>query len=168
MRTVIRLFFVPLVIVLQACMTANRAAAPPPVPPMPPAVPTGGTVPTPRLLREAHPAYNAAWNGTDAAAVAAFFTEDARVVVGDSTYHGRARIVEGWIRPNLPASTEAIPDAFTTGESQITESGQFGYRTSSPAAPRSGAASYVNVWARQPDGSWRISAITVTPAPRGP
>lgn len=129
---------------------------PPPVGTLPPAVPTtgSGSVPTPRLLAPTRDAYVSAWAGPNPAAVGAFFSEDARGSIDGTPHHGRARIVEAWVAPNLPVPGDRIvPATFTGGEDHVTETGQMP------------AGRYVNEWVRQPDGSWRIIAVTVVRRP---
>jgi ketosteroid isomerase-like protein len=155
---------------LQGCTASPRAAVvPPPVPPLgPPApTPTGGSVPVPLLLRPTHDGYVAAWNGEDPAAVGAFFTDDAHAVIGDSVFHGRARIVSG-LTPDLTrlSMIDARPERFSAAGDQITETGRYSLRQSPPAvATRMRRGTYTHVWARQPDGSWRITTATVTLQP---
>ncbi|HEU0299860.1 MAG TPA: nuclear transport factor 2 family protein [Longimicrobium sp.] len=164
MRNVIRIFAVPLgFAALQACTAPQATVVPPP---MPPSVPTtsGGTVPVPAEIRTAHAGYIAAWNGEDPAAVGAFFTDDVHGVIGGDVLHGRATLVSEWVTPNLPQLSDlsVIPESFTPGgDNQVTEVGRYRFRAaSSGAVPMMVGGTYTNVWTRQPDGSWRISATT--------
>ncbi|HEU4453861.1 MAG TPA: nuclear transport factor 2 family protein [Longimicrobium sp.] len=166
MRSRFRLSVVPFGIALvQACApatTPNAAVVPPP---MPPSVPTtsGGTVPVPAELRAAHDAYVAAWNGEDPAAVGAFFTDDTHGVIGDSMFHGRARLVSAWVTPNLPTLSDLVPtpETFNVSGNQITETGRYRFRASMQGGTQMVGGRYMHVWTRQPDGSWRITATTV-------
>ncbi len=125
---------------------------PPPVGTMPPSVPTTNPTPTPRLLAPAHDEYVRAWGGANPAAVGAFFSDDAHGDIGGRPHHGRAAIVDAWVAPNLPVPRDRIvPESFTGGDDRIRETGHMP------------AGRYVNEWARQADGAWRIVSVTVTP-----
>ena len=125
--------------------------------------PGADAVVVPAELRAAHAAYLAAWNGDDPAAVGAFYTDDTHGMIGDSMYHGRARLVSAWVTPNLPTLTEltAMPAAFATRGNAITETGRYTFRPVGAGAPPLLGGTYTNVWTRQSDGSWRITSTTV-------
>lgn len=166
MRNLFRVFAASLgtAAALQAC-APNPGTAPAPMPPPPASAAQAGGVQVPAELRAAHAGYLAAWNGEDPAAVGAFFTDDVHGVIGDEVMHGRAALVSGWVSPNLPGLSDltVMFESFTPGGgNQITEVGRYRFRASQPgAAPVTMGGTYTNVWTRQPDGSWRISATTV-------
>jgi uncharacterized protein (TIGR02246 family) len=107
--------------------------------------------------------YTAAWNGSDPAAVAEYFTEDATVRVGDETYTGRQEIQTGWLQnvPNI--SNLAINE--TTVEQRGQDYHSAGTYTHDPLAggPNAGNAGgrYSVTWTRSPDGQWRIRSSEV-------
>jgi uncharacterized protein (TIGR02246 family) len=107
--------------------------------------------------------YVAAWNGDDPEAVAAFFTEDATVVVDDDTYRGHAEIVEGWL-PTVPAvSNLRVTDQMVerVGNDWRGE----GTYAATIAPPDEEAMEttgrYTVVWTLGPDGQWRIRSSEV-------
>ncbi|HSJ15994.1 MAG TPA: nuclear transport factor 2 family protein [Longimicrobiales bacterium] len=116
--------------------------------------------------------YVAAWNGEDAAAVSAFFMEDAVVRVGDETYSGRQEIETRWVLPSLPA----ISDLEIT-ETNTERRGDEWYRAGTyrhqvieeGAEPFTATGRYLTIWARTPDGQWRIRTeeVTADASPQG-
>lgn len=109
-------------------------------------------------------AYGAAWNGEDPAAVAAFFTEDATVTAGDSTYTGREEIQQGWVAPALPGITDltATEATYERQGDQIIESGRFSYTaTAEDGSTQQATGSFTHTWVQDTDGTWRIRAVEV-------
>lgn len=160
MRNLLRVLAVPLWmgLVAAACSSGTRVQAVPG---------PDGAVPVPAELRAAHAGYLAAWNAEDPQAVGAYFTADTHGEISDSVYHGRDRIVAGWVAPNLPVLSDLrpTPTSFITSGNQITETGTYRFRASPPGGtPMVVGGRYVHVWTRQPDGSWRITAMTVSGA----
>lgn len=155
-----KLFRMPAVFFCAAAVL--QACTPPPA-----SAPSADGTTVPAQLRTAHSGYLAAWNAEDAAAVGAFFADNVRGVIGDDTYHGRAQMVSAWVQPNLPtlSNLAATPESFTVNGNQIAERGRYQFQASPPGrSPMTMAGTYVHVWTRQADGSWRITATTVSSA----
>lgn len=145
------------------CAAAGLQACTPP----PESTPAADGTTVPAQLRTAHSGYLAAWNGEDPAAVGSFLTDDVHGVIGADTHHGRAQLVSAWVQPNLPtlSNLTAMPESFTVSGNQITERGRYRFQASPPGgSPMMVGGTYTHVWTRQPDGSWRISAMTVSDA----
>jgi uncharacterized protein (TIGR02246 family) len=108
--------------------------------------------------------YTAAWNGNDAAAVAAFFTDDAMATVDGEMYHGRDEIRTGWIEPNVGAVSNLEvhqTSARRDGDSFHAE-GTYTARVDPPDADAfDGSGRYTLTWTLDADGQWRISNTTV-------
>jgi ketosteroid isomerase-like protein len=121
----------------------------------------------PAELTSANEAYAAAWNGEDADAVAAHFTEDAVVVEGDSTYTGRAEIRDRWIGINLPAinSLSMSNETFDWVGEDVLASGDYTLMVTMPDAtePTEMGGTYSDTWTRGADGTWMISNTEIRP-----
>jgi ketosteroid isomerase-like protein len=109
--------------------------------------------------------YTAAWNGSDPAAVAEYFAEDATARIADETYTGRQEIQAGWLQ-NVPTiSNLAINE--TTFEQRGQDYYSAGTYTHDPIAegPTAGNAGgrYSVTWTRAADGQWRIRSSEVMP-----
>jgi uncharacterized protein (TIGR02246 family) len=118
----------------------------------------------PPEIADASERYVAAWRGDDAAAVAAFFAEDATATVGDSTYRGRAEIEERWIRPNVAAVTEL--EATSTGTQRSGDDWRDEGTYSLTVTPPEGETMteegrYTTVWTRGATGEWQIRSADV-------
>lgn len=123
-----------------------------------------GRAPAPQIpaeLAAARTRYVAAWQAHDLGAIAAFFTGDARVVFPDRTLEGRDRIEREWIAEDVgkvselvmtPQHTDRIGDEFT-------ETGTVTLRFAGASGTRDERGTYEHVWARQPDGSWRLKLV---------
>lgn len=115
-------------------------------------------------LEQRSQAWMAAWNGSDPAAVAEFFTEDARAVVDDSTFTGRAAIERGWLANNVPAvsNLQATDESVRQSGSDWVASGRHSYTAQPPEGEaEQGSGSHEVTWSQGPDGTWRIRSITV-------
>jgi ketosteroid isomerase-like protein len=145
-----------------ACTTAGTvttATAPAAAATVTVATSGGGQATIPASLRTAREGYVAAWNGGNPAAVGAYYTDDARVTLGENAFSGRQEIVTNWVATTMQRASNlaANPASFATSGSQVTETGR--YTMSLSGQPVAGT--YTIVWARQPDGSWRITSSNV-------
>ena len=127
--------------------------------------------PLPAAVRAAHDAYVAAWNPGDRAALAALFAEDARVSFGDETMEGRARIDERWLAEDAGKVSDLVmvPERVTRSGDEVTESGtatlHFRRGDGSIGSER---GRYEHVWARQPDGGWKLRSVLMDTHPVAP
>lgn len=125
----------------------------------------------PAGLAETRAAYAAAWAGTDRAALAALFAEDARVIFPDYTLEGRARIEERWLTEDIGKVTDVVmtPDRVTRSGDMVTEVGTItlSFRREGGEIGRE-RGSYEHVWARQPDGAWKLGSVRMETHPVAP
>jgi ketosteroid isomerase-like protein len=133
-------------------------------------VPSMSASEPPAELQQASASMAAAWNAEDAAAVAAFLTEDAMLMADTLHLTGRQQIMEQWITPALPAITSlqvmdeqwepAGQDFRTTGRYSLTVTGEDGQTMTETGR-------YDDTWTRDADGRWRVRSMNVTadPAP---
>ena len=115
-------------------------------------------------------AYTRAWAGTDRAALAAFFTDDAQVVFRDYTLDGRAQIEQRWLMSDLGRVTGLVMATHQVFrlEDGIAESGTVTLRFRRESGEESAeAGTYDHLWARQPDGTWKLRQVRMDthPAP---
>jgi uncharacterized protein (TIGR02246 family) len=109
--------------------------------------------------------YTAAWNGSDPAAVAQYFTEDATARVGEDTFSGRQEIQNGWLQnvPNIRDLQIFETRSEQRGEDYYAE----GTYTHAPVedGPTAGGTDgrYTVTWTRDADGQWRIRSTEVMP-----
>lgn len=137
-----------------AAMDTTMAAAP---------APTTAVTAPPAELRSRSDAFDAAWNQKSPAVIAAFFTSDAVVHYGDSTYTGNADINKRWIAPGLPMMSDLkISDqAFTGTGDMMTETGSYSEMIKEPkkdAMSRGGTYS-IN-WTKV-GADWMVKEMTV-------
>jgi len=102
-------------------------------------------------------AFIAAWSGDDPDAVAAFFAENAVVIVqGGRIFRGHNEILDGYIRPLVRRISEVRPIVaeVTAGDGVVVFAGQYSARFTPPGEVLS--AMFSNTWERQSDGSWKI------------
>ena len=159
-----RLPIVPVLLLgaLYACAPAQPETAP-----MPTAAPSSAAAAAtaiPSELQSASQGYVAAWNQKDPAAVGHFFADDIHGTVGERTIHGRAQLVSGWVSPSLTAvsNLRATVESVTPAGDRFTETGRFTYTATNPGqAPSTASGTFTHVWARQPDGSWKIVSLTI-------
>jgi len=149
------------------CISFALVACVSPSPGADPSTPDAGTELTPEmLLEELNPRGGAdvilAWNGTEPEAVADFYTEDAVLVVDDRTvYRGRTEILNGWLRPLVPAVSDLTPtlEQVIGGPNRMTLIGTYTARFTPSDGPAFQAGGiFGNTWVRQADGSWKIKA----------
>jgi uncharacterized protein (TIGR02246 family) len=118
----------------------------------------------PPELASAGDRYVEAWNGTDAAAVAAFFTENAMATVNGEMYHGRQEILEGWIEPNVGnLSNLEITETATRREGDdFYGEGTWTATVVTPEGETDQASGrYSGTWTHDADGQWRIRSTNV-------
>jgi uncharacterized protein (TIGR02246 family) len=163
-RTRITLLTSLLVALAAGCARDTDEAFPPAAEPAGSPAAAGDVTMPPELASRVEQ-YTAAWNGSDPAAVAEFFTEDATARVADDTFTGRQEIQAGWLQnvPNI--SNLAINE--TTFEQRGQDYHSAGTYTHDPLAegPTAGNAGgrYTVTWTRAPDGQWRIRSSEVMP-----
>ena len=126
----------------------------------------------PAELASTSEAYLAAWNAEDAAAVAAFFTEDAVVKLGEETYTGRQAIETEWVQPVLGSlSGLEVTDEISErrGDTWFA-AGTYRHQTTEEGAePRTDTGRYATTWTQTADGQWRIISEEIIPdAPATP
>jgi ketosteroid isomerase-like protein len=129
---------------------------------------TGGPGIPPELTSRSQE-FVTAFNGTDPAAVAPFFTEDATAVVEDSTYRGRMEIRERYLERVVPEignlrlteerTEQTGPDYVTSGSYAFTH----GLRSGATPATQSGR--YRAHWTRTTQGRWAIRALELRTDP---
>jgi uncharacterized protein (TIGR02246 family) len=110
--------------------------------------------------------YVAAWNGSDPAAVAAFFTEDATARVGDDTYTGRQAIQSDWLQSSVP-----IINNLQRRETRREQRGQdhvveatYTHAPFETEEGPGGTGGHSNLtWTQGADGQWRIRSAEVIP-----
>jgi ketosteroid isomerase-like protein len=155
-----------LVLIAAACTPSS-----PPAAPSPPASAVASADSFPAAVRAAHDAYVAGWNAGDRAALAALFTEDARVSFGNETMEGRARIDERWLGEDVGKVSDLVmtPERVTRSGGEVTESGtatlHFRRGDDSIGSER---GRYEHVWARQPDGAWKLRSVLMDTHPVAP
>jgi ketosteroid isomerase-like protein len=110
--------------------------------------------------------YVAAWNGEDPAAVAEFYTENASVTVGDTTYQGQADIEQEWVGQTLPVISD-LRETESSWESMNGDWRNQGRYTGMMNLPDQDAfeapGSYNHEWTEDADGQWRIRSSNVQP-----
>jgi ketosteroid isomerase-like protein len=155
---------VPIAVIAAACAPAATVTTPGAAPASAGgdvAVTTSAGTPAmiPLALRTAREGYVAAWNSGNPAAVGAYFTDDARATLGENAFSGRQEIVTNWLASTMPrvSNLAANPASFTPAASQVTETGHYTMSMGGQAV----GGTYTIVWARQPDGSWRITSTSV-------
>lgn len=139
------------------------APAAAPAPAETPAV-AGMTSAPPAPIAAIHPQFLAAWQGTDADAVAAFYADDAVVTVPDGTvFTGKEEIRSRWIGTSLGTMSDfdAVPESFEMAGDRITEVGRYSFQQTVEGETEMVAGRYQGVWERQPDGSWLIISTQV-------
>jgi ketosteroid isomerase-like protein len=138
---------------------AEPVGAPAPAPPA-----TGQATMPPELTNRVQQ-YTSAWNGSDPAAVSAFFTDDATARVGDDSFSGRQEIQSGWLQ-NVP-NINNLQINETRSEQRGQDFYSEGTYTHAPFQAPDGTSStsgrYTVTWTRAADGQWRIRSTEVMP-----
>jgi uncharacterized protein (TIGR02246 family) len=100
-------------------------------------------------------AWLAAFNGGDASGVASTYTDNARLMAPNmDTLEGRAAIedfIKGFVATGAKLEFDVV-DVHDGGAICVSVGT---YRMTIPGEPDD-RGKYIEVWARQPDGSWRI------------
>jgi ketosteroid isomerase-like protein len=125
----------------------------------------------PAALRAARDGYVVAWQGTDRAALAAFFAEDAKVIFPDYTLEGRAQIEERWLAEDVGKVSGLVmtPGRVTRGDGEVTESGTVTLRFRGAGGEvRAERGTYEHVWARQADSAWKLRSVRMETHPAAP
>lgn len=118
--------------------------------------------PLPPGVAAARAAYVRGWNDGDRAALAASFAEDAQVVFRDYTLDGRARIDEKWLAEDVGKVSELVmtPERVSASGGEVAESGTATLRFRRGDGTIGGErGTYEHVWARQPDGRWKLRRV---------
>jgi ketosteroid isomerase-like protein len=128
-------------------------------------VPAADAAAMPQQLAGRIDQYTAAWNGSNTAAVAEFFTDDATARVGDDTFTGRQEIEGGWLQ-NVPNINDLdIRETLTEqrGQDYYME----GTYTHAPFQTEEGVSGtsgrFTVTWTQAADGQWRIRSTEVMP-----
>ena len=99
------------------------------------------------------------------------FAPSGRLVVGGESYIGS----EGIRRTMLPLFADTTLEVtWDPNYAEVAEAGDLGYtvgryeiRASGDAAPSAGTGTYLTVWVRQDDGTWKVKADIGNPDPPG-
>lgn len=140
---------------------APEPAAEPTVAPA--AAPAAAQVTLPTEIATVHPTLIRAWQGTDVAVFQPLFADSAVVVTPDARYTGWTEIRTGWIEPSLPGMSAfvATPTAFTREGDVIVETGTYSFNMKQDTGVQAMKGTYTQRWSRMPDGSWRITSVTI-------
>jgi ketosteroid isomerase-like protein len=109
-----------------------------------------------RVLMEADSAFSAAASGRGLEGFLEFVADSATFFDGSSMQRGREAVGEAW-RDLLETPGNSMTWRPTEGD--IAASGELGYtigRWEFTGAEGSARGSYVTIWRRQPDGSWKV------------
>jgi ketosteroid isomerase-like protein len=142
---------------LSACASNVQVADTTAVAPSPTvAVPTELATQNPGLLR--------AWQGTDPAALHAYYADNAVVVTPDGRFTGWNEIQTGWIAPFLPNMSNFVgtPTSFTRDGNDIIEYGRYSFRANMNGTMQNMRGGYSHRWQKQADGTWKIVGANIT------
>lgn len=109
-----------------------------------------------RVLMEADSAFSAAASARGVEGFLEFVADSATFFDGSSMHRGREAVGESW-RPLLETPGNSMTWKPTSAD--IAASGDLGYtigRWEFTGAEGSARGSYVTIWRRQPDGSWKV------------
>lgn len=125
----------------------------------------------PAALETARAGYVAAWNGSDRAALAAFFAEDAQVIFRDYTLTGRAQIEARWLADDVGKVSGLTMTAgrIARDGDEVTEAGSVTLRFrrgDGEYGQESGR--YEHVWKLQSDGTWKLRSVRMDTHPATP
>jgi ketosteroid isomerase-like protein len=137
-------------------------AATPTINPSPLAVTSSLTMPA--ELEDTWRAATTAWNQDDPAQVSRFFADDAVVIFPTVVLRGEAQFVQQWLNPNVPVVSDLVltPANFVVANNLISEHGRYSLRIAPPnMAAMTERGVYAQVWAREPEGAWRIKSIAL-------
>lgn len=125
----------------------------------------------PDALEAARAGYVAAWNGTDRAALAAYFAEDAQVIFRDYTLTGRAQIEERWLAEDVGKVSGLVMTAgrVTRDGDEVTEAGSATLRfRRGDGEYGQETGRYEHVWKLQTDGTWKLRVVRMDTHPAAP
>lgn len=105
-------------------------------------------------LRRAEADFAKAFADRDLEAFLAFIDEDATFLGSRESQRGKAAVAEAWSRY---FETEVPPFAWEPERWEVNPSGTMGM-TTGPVTDPGGkwVASFMSIWKRKPDGSWRV------------
>jgi uncharacterized protein (TIGR02246 family) len=110
---------------------------------------------TKKNIEAGEQAWLTAFNGGDAAGVAALYTEDARLMPPDAEILEGHGAIEPFIKGFVQTGGKLTFDLITVHESPSMCVAVGRYILDIPGAPQD-RGKYIEVWASQSDGSWRI------------
>jgi len=125
----------------------------------------------PDALEAARTGYVAAWNGSDGAALAAYFAEDAQVVFPDYTLTGRAQIEERWLADDVGKVSGLVmtPGRIARDGDEVTEAGSVTLRfRRGDGEVGQETGRYEHVWKLQADGIWKLQVVRMDTHPAAP
>jgi uncharacterized protein (TIGR02246 family) len=131
----------------------------------PAAMPAADPTAIPQQLAGRVDQYTAAWNGSNPAAVAEFFTDDATARVGDDTFTGRQEIESGWLQ-NVPNINNLdIRETLTEqrGQDYYMEGMYTHAAFQTEEGPSGTSGRFTVMWTQAADGQWRIRSTEVMP-----
>jgi len=97
----------------------------------------------------------AAFNSGDAAGVAALYAESARLLPPNAEILEGRQAIEGFVKAFVATGAKLAFDLLTVHEDASISAAVGRYTLDIPGAPQD-KGKYIEVWARQADGSWRI------------
>ena len=112
--------------------------------------------------------FEALFNAGDAPGIAAFYTQDARLLAENTELiRGRAAIEQFW--RHAIERARAAGAIRTISLEEITSSGSLGYALGTvtvriPQGPQL-TTKYAVIWQRDPDGRWRLAVDSSSPDP---
>jgi ketosteroid isomerase-like protein len=162
-KTLTSLFTISLIVPL---VVACASDADDTVPAAEPAeAPVADAAAMPQQLADRVDQYTVAWNGSNPAAAAEFFTDDATARVGEDMFTGRQEIESGWLQ-NVPNINDLdITETLTEqrGQDYYME----GMYTHAPFQTEEGVSGtsgrFTVTWTQAADGQWRIRSTEVMP-----
>jgi uncharacterized protein (TIGR02246 family) len=113
--------------------------------------------------------FESLFNAGDAAGMAAFYTEDAKLLAENTELiRGRAAIEQFW--RHAIERARAAHAVRTIGLDETTSSGDLGYALGTvvvqiPHGPRM-TTKYATIWQREADGRWRLAVDSSSPNAR--
>ena len=96
-----------------------------------------------------------AFNGGDASGVAAIYSDGARLMAPNADIVEGRPAIEGFIKEFVQTGAQLSFDLLTVHESPSLCAAVGRYTMDIPGAPQD-LGKYIEVWARQADGSWQI------------
>ena len=97
-----------------------------------------------------------AFNGGDAAGVAAIYSDGARMMAPNTDIVQGRSAIEGFVKEFVSTGAQLSFELLTVHESPSLCAAVGRYTMDIPGAPQD-QGKYIEVWARQADGSWQIA-----------